>query len=93
MTEQATIESSSKAVTKIGFVEADKADKTRKVVVAYMAKHPKYGKFVKRRTILQVHDENNESELGDRVEVRECKPKSKTKSWELVRIVEKRPGA
>ncbi|MEO1534493.1 MAG: 30S ribosomal protein S17 [Planctomycetota bacterium] len=81
-------------MTKIGFVEADKADKTRKVVVAYMAKHPKYGKFVKRRTILQVHDENNESELGDRVEVvRECKPKSKTKSWELVRIIEKRPGA
>lgn len=93
MTEQATIQGDSKAKTKIGFVESDKADKTRKVVVGYMAKHPKYGKFVKRRTVLQVHDENNESELGDRVEVRECRPVSKTKSWELVRIVEKRPGA
>ncbi|MEO1583619.1 MAG: 30S ribosomal protein S17 [Planctomycetota bacterium] len=79
--------------TTIGVVESDKADKTRKVVVSYMAKHPKYGKFVKRRTVLQVHDEGNESGLGDRVEVRECRPVSKTKSWELVRIVEKRPGA
>jgi small subunit ribosomal protein S17 len=62
-------------------------------VVSYQAKHPKYGKYVRRRTVLQVHDEHNQSHLGDKVEVRECRPMSKTKSWELVRIVEKRPGA
>ena len=79
--------------TKVGVVTSDKRDKTRTVAVAYKVQHPKYGKFVKRRTVLQVHDESNESALGDRVEVRECRPKSKTKSWELVRIVDKNPSA
>lgn len=50
--------------TQIGVVESAKTDKTRKVVVSYRAKHPKYGKFVSRRTILAVHDEHNESALG-----------------------------
>ncbi|MEM9064153.1 MAG: 30S ribosomal protein S17 [Planctomycetota bacterium] len=75
--------------TTIGVVESDARDKTRKVVVSYVARHPKYGKFVKRRTVLQVHDENNESGKGDRVEVAECRPISKTKSHKLVRVVEK----
>jgi len=74
---------------KIGFVESDKRDKTRKVVVEFLAKHPKYGKYLKKRTVLQVHDENNESRSGDRVEVVPCRPLSKTKSWTLVRIVER----
>jgi len=74
--------------TTIGFVESDARDKTRKVVVNYVARHPKYGKFVKRRTVLQMHDENNESHLGDKVEVAECRPISKTKSHRLVRVVE-----
>lgn len=74
--------------TTIGFVESDARDKTRKVVVNYVARHPKYGKYVKRRTVLQVHDENNESHLGDKVEVAECRPISKTKSHRLVRVVE-----
>lgn len=82
-----------KGPTRVGVVESDRASKTRKVVVSYQAKHPKYGKYVRRRTVLQVHDEHNQSHLGDKVEVRECRPMSKTKSWELVRIVEKRPGA
>ncbi|RNC81744.1 MAG: 30S ribosomal protein S17 [Phycisphaera sp.] len=85
MSEQAT--SDSKAKTRQGTVESDKRDKSRRVVVNFMTKHPKYGKFVKGRTILQVHDENNESKKGDLVEVRECKPVSKTKSWELVRVI------
>lgn len=79
--------------TRIGVVESDARDKTRKVVVSYVAKHPKYGKFVKRRTVLQVHDEANESGRGDRVEVAECKPISKSKSWTLVRVIEKAAGA
>lgn len=85
MSEQAT--SDSKTKTRQGTVESDKRDKSRRVVVNFMTKHPKYGKFVKGRTILQVHDENNESKKGDLVEVRECRPVSKTKSWELVRVI------
>jgi small subunit ribosomal protein S17 len=76
--------------TRIGVVESDRRDKTRKVVVRYQAKHPKYGKYIKRRTTLQVHDEANESRLGDIVEVVECRPLSKTKSWRLVRVVDRR---
>ena len=76
--------------TRLGVVESDKRDKTRKVVVRYQAKHPKYGKYVQRRTTLHVHDEANESRLGDLVEVAHCRPISKTKSWRLVRVVERR---
>ena len=75
---------------KVGVVESDVRDKSRKVVIHYKAKHPKYGKYVNRRTILQVNDENNESSNGDVVEIVQCKPISKTKSWKLNRIVEKR---
>ena len=76
---------------RVGVVESDARDKTRKVVVAFVARHPKYGKFTKRRTVLHVHDEKNESRVGDRVEVAECRPISRTKSWTLVRVVEKAP--
>jgi small subunit ribosomal protein S17 len=75
---------------KIGVVESDARDKSRKVVIHYKAKHPKYGKYVSKRTILHVHDENNESSMGDLVEIVQCRPISKTKSWKLNRIVEKR---
>ncbi|MDX9911160.1 MAG: 30S ribosomal protein S17 [Phycisphaerales bacterium] len=75
---------------KIGVVETDARDKTRKVVINFMSKHAKYGKYVRGRTVLHVHDENNESHTGDVVEIAQCRPISKTKSWELVRIVEKR---
>ncbi len=84
MSEQA---SNSKTKSQQGVVESDKRDKSRRVVVNFMTKHPKYGKFVRGRTILQVHDENNVSKKGDLVEVRECRPISKTKSWEVVRVV------
>ena len=75
---------------KVGVVESDARDKSRKVVIHYKTKHPKYGKYVSKRTVLQVHDENNESHNGDIVEIAQCKPVSKTKSWTLTRIVEKR---
>lgn len=75
--------------TRIGVVESDKRAKSRTVVVAYKAMHPKYGKFVSKRTVLQVHDEKNESRLGDTVEVKPCRPVSKTKKWTLVRVVER----
>ena len=75
---------------KIGVVESDARDKSRKVVIHYKTKHPKYGKYESKRTVLQVHDENNESHNGDIVEIAQCRPVSKTKSWTLTRIVEKR---
>lgn len=77
------------AKTRIGVVESDKRDKSRKVVISYRAKHPKYGKYISRRTVIHVHDETNESRLGDKVEIAECKPISKTKSWALVRVIER----
>ncbi|MEM0982608.1 MAG: 30S ribosomal protein S17 [Planctomycetota bacterium] len=76
--------------TRIGVVTTDARDKSRKVTIEYRAKHPKYGKYIGRRTVLHVHDEQNESSTGDVVEVTQCRPISKTKAWRLVRIVEKR---
>jgi small subunit ribosomal protein S17 len=73
---------------RIGVVESDTRDKTRKVAISYSAKHRKYGKYIKRRTVLHVHDEENSSRKGDRVEIAECRPISKTKSWVLLRVVE-----
>lgn len=71
----------------IGLVTSDKVSKSRKVTFEYLARHPKYNKFVKRQTVLHVHDEKNESRVGDQVEVMACRPISKTKTYRLVRIV------
>jgi len=73
----------------IGVVTSDKVSKTRKVVIEYLARHAKYNKYVKRQTVLHVHDEKNESRLGDQVEVMSCRPISKTKTYRLIRIVTK----
>ena len=72
-----------------GIVTRDKMSKTRRVEVERLVRHPKYGKFVKRRTVCYVHDEKNESHLGDTVEIIESRPLSKTKRWNLVRVVQK----
>lgn len=73
----------------IGLVTSDKMNKSRRVEVTRLESHPKYGKFIERRTVCHVHDENNESHVGDTVEIIECPPKSKLKRWELVRVVAK----
>lgn len=75
-----------------GVVTRDKMTKTRRVEVERLVRHPKYGKFVKRRTVCYVHDEKNESHLGDTVEIIESRPLSKTKRWDLVKIVKKAPS-
>jgi small subunit ribosomal protein S17 len=72
-----------------GRVTSAKMDKSFTVALERKVKHPIYGKYVKRTTKLHVHDENNECALGDLVEIKECRPLSKTKSWTLVKIVEK----
>ena len=77
--------------TVVGVVASDKGDKTIKVVVNYQTKHPKYGKFLKRRTVLHAHDEKNDAKEGDTVEIAECRPLSKTKHHRLIRIVERAP--
>jgi small subunit ribosomal protein S17 len=77
--------------TVVGVVASDKGNKTIKVVVNYQTKHPKYGKYLKRRTVLHAHDEKNDAKLGDTVEIAECRPLSKTKHHRLVRIVERAP--
>jgi len=73
----------------IGVVASDKMNKSRRVEIDRLVKHPKYGKFIKSRTVCHVHDENNESQVGDTVEIIECPPRSKTKRWDLVRVVAK----
>lgn len=86
MTQQINI--SERSPRRVGVVTSDARDKTRKVAISFSAKHPKYGKYIRRRTVLNVHDEENASKNGDRVEIAECRPISKTKSWVLVKVLE-----
>lgn len=74
-----------------GVVASDKGDKTIKVVVKFQTKHPKYGKIMKKRTVLHAHDEKNEANEGDTVDIGECRPLSKTKHHRLLRIVDRAP--
>ena len=73
----------------IGIVTSDKGAKTRRGEIPRLVRHPKYGKILRRKTVCHVHDEANESHTGDTVEIVESRPRSKTKRWELVRVVTK----
>jgi len=73
----------------MGTVVSDKMDKSITVLIERRVKHPIYGKYITRSTKLHVHDENNECRVGDKVEIVECRPVSKTKAWNLVRVVER----
>jgi len=75
----------------VGVVTSDKMNKSRRVEIARLVRHPRYGKYIRRRTICYVHDETNESHLGDTVEIMETRPLSKTKNWRLLRIVTRGP--
>ena len=72
---------------RVGVVVSDRGDKTIKVRYEYSVKHPKYGKFYKRRTTLHTHDEKNDAKTGDLVEVVACRRLSKTKFWRLARVI------
>ncbi len=72
-----------------GSVVSDKMNKSAVVLIERKVKHPIYGKFMKKSTKLHIHDENNECTVGDTVQISECRPISKTKSWKLVKVVEK----
>jgi small subunit ribosomal protein S17 len=80
-----------KRATRVGRVTSAGRDKTIRVTIARLVKHGKYGKYIRRRTHLHVHDEKNACVVGDRVEVMACRPLSKTKCWRLVRIVQAAP--
>ena len=73
----------------VGVVTSDKMTKTRRVEIPRLIRDPMYGKYVRRKTVCYVHDETDESHKGDRVEIEECRPLSKTKRWKLRRVVEK----
>ena len=75
--------------TRTGKVVSPKMDKTVVVAIEDNFKHPLFGKVMKRRIKLHVHDENNECTVGDIVEVMETRPMSKTKRWRLASIIEK----
>jgi len=72
-----------------GRVISDKMDRTITVLVERRVKHPLYGKYIRRSSKLHVHDENNESHVGDEVSIVECRPISKTKTWRLVEVVKR----
>jgi small subunit ribosomal protein S17 len=74
-----------------GIVVSDKGDKTITVEIRALVRHPRYEKYVRRRTRCRVHDESNDACLGDRVEIMETKPVSKTKRWRLINVLERAP--
>ena len=72
-----------------GVVTSNAGDKSATIKIERRIKHPIYGKFVKRSSKIRLHDENNECSKGDTILIEECRPMSRTKSWRLVKIVEK----
>ena len=74
--------------TQIGFVSSRSGDKSVKVTIAYKTPHPLYHKVVNRQTVLHVHDEKNETKVGDKVEVMETRPLSRLKRWRVVSVLQ-----
>jgi len=72
-----------------GVVVGDKMDKTIRVEMVRRFLHPVYKKYVTRKKVLMAHDERNECRIGDRVQIVECRPLSRHKSWRVSRIVQK----
>ena len=72
----------------VGIVTSDRAAKTRRVEIERLVRHRKYKKIIRRKTVCHVHDEENASKEGDRVEIVECRPRSRLKRWELLQVLE-----
>ncbi|MFH1723424.1 MAG: 30S ribosomal protein S17 [Elusimicrobiota bacterium] len=77
----------------VGVVLSDKADKTRVVSVERRTRHPRYEKVIQKRAKFYVHDEKNESQKGDLIEIMGTRPLSKLKRWRFVRVVKAAPRA
>ena len=84
MSEQAKVE---RSVT--GQVVSNKMDKSIVVMGERKVRHPLYGKYIRRSTKYHAHDEKNECNIGDTVMIKECRPLSKTKTWTLIKVVDK----
>jgi len=78
--------------TLTGRVVSDKMDKSAVVMVERKIRHPLYGKYIRRSSKLHIHDENNECKQGDTVTIKQCRPISKTKSWQLLEVVDRAVG-
>lgn len=72
-----------------GRVVSNKMNKSITVLIERKVQHPLYQKYIKRSTKLHAHDENNECNEGDLVVIQQCRPLSKTKSWRLVKVIER----
>ncbi len=79
--------------TLTGTVVSDKMNKTVTVLVERKVKHPQFGKVLRVSKKYHAHDENNEFHQGDVVAIEECRPLAKTKSWRVVKLVEKAEAA
>jgi len=86
MAEQET-QTGARRQIKTGTVTSAKGDKTIRVLISSMVKHPTYGKYLRQRTKLAAHDPLNDAKVGDVVDIGPCRRMSKTKSWRLLRIV------
>jgi len=75
--------------TRIGTVSSDKMDKTVVVKIIENVRHPMYKKIVKRTIKFKAHDENNDCNVGDKVEIMETRPLSKDKRWRVVKVLER----
>lgn len=73
----------------MGRVVSDKMQSTISVLVERRVKHPLYGKVITKTAKYHAHDGDNSAAHGDLVEIEECRPISKTKSWRLARVLEK----
>ncbi len=78
--------------TLTGRVVSDKMNKSAVVMVERKVRHPLYGKYIRRSTKLHIHDEKNECKQGDTVTIQQCRPMSKTKSWQLLEVVNRSVG-
>ena len=87
MSEQQTQGPLNRTVT--GRVVSNKMDKSGTVLVERRVRHPMYGKFITRSTKYRFHDDANETNIGDTVRIKSCRPISKTKSWTLDEILTK----
>lgn len=87
MAEASTTQNVVRRQKQVGVVTSTFGDKTIRVAIDSLAKHPKYGKFMQHRTKLAVHDPSNQAKLGDTVEIVPCRRISKSKSWRLERVI------
>lgn len=74
--------------TVIGHVISDKMDKTITVLSYRLVRHPKYKKYLRRKSIFKAHDEKNQAKKGNRVKILSVRPQSKTKRWRLLAVLD-----